>query len=194
MPEWITPVSAIVQAACIVILVGLTGWYAYWVKRQVSQDREFFERKAAQASELVKRQARQYNERERQQVDRTIQTIASELELNIQKEKWKFQESPPLLNTAYASNLWAVQLIGMSPTTFRALGDVYLSVQRYNLLYAAATEAQKPQAYRTNATQIAWSKAQAAINKALKELREDPATAPLVSSRVGNGPERMADV
>ena len=186
MPEWIIPASPLVQAVCTMGLVALTAWYAYWVRRQVRQGRDFFDRKATLADELVKRQAAEYQERERQQVDRAILTIVSELQMNAQGAKWEFEKSPRLLNTAYAANLWAVHLVGMSPSAFRALGDAYLSIERYNLLYGAAANAFAHEIRKRNAAQLAWQAAQAAIAKATEELKKDPATGKLVSSVSGD--------
>lgn len=182
MPEWIIAALAIVQGVSMLVLAVLTGWYAYWIKRQVKQHRDFFEQKAAQSAELVQRQANEFNDRGREQIGRAIQTIATELELNAIEGEWKFQQSPPLLNTAYAANLWAVHLIGMAPVTFRALGDAYLSVHRYNFLYGAAADAERRDPGKTNAAQSAWGAAQPAIRNALAQLRKDPATSGLLPS------------
>ena len=161
------------QAACTIVLVVLTGWYAWWVRRQVRQDREFFDKKAAETRDLVERQAADYRQRERQQVERAVQTILAELEINTQDEHWQFQKSPRLLDAAYATNLWAVPLAGMSPDIFRAVGEAYLSIQTYNHLYDAATDALKTEIGKRNAAQVAWEAAQAAIRKATDALKKD---------------------
>ena len=179
MTEWIVAVSAIVQATCTVLLAALTAWYACWVKRQVKQDRELFDRKAAQTADLVERQAAEAKERERAQVQRAIRTIVAELELNAKDTAWRFPESTPLLTAAFASNLWALPLIGLPPETFAAIGNAYLNIHRYDLLYVAAAGADRGETFRLNAAQVAWQDAQKAIQQALDLLRKDPATSGL---------------
>ena len=177
MTEWIVAVSAIVQATCTVLLAALTAWYACWVRREVRQDREFFDKKAAETKALVERQAAEYRQRDQQQIARAIQTVLAELEINTQDEHWQFQKSPGLLDAAYAANLWAVPLAGMSPDTYRAVGEAYLSIQAYNHLYDAATDATRTETYKMNAAQAAWQVAQAAIRKATDALKKDRANA-----------------
>lgn len=173
MPDWVIPTSAVVQAVCTIVLMVLTGCYAYWVRSQVRQDREFFDKNVAEARDLVESQAADYRQRERQQVQRAIQTILAELEINTQDEHWQFKKSPRLLDAAYATNLWAVPLVGMSPEIFRAIGEAYLSIQTYNHRYDAATDASRTEIHKKNAAQLAWQAAQAAIRTATNALKKD---------------------
>ena len=172
MWEWVNQNSTGVQAVSTVVLAVLTACYIYWVRRGVRDNRE-----------LVERQAIDSKERDRRQIERAIQTMITELEFNRSEESWHIRKSPPLLNTTYDSNLWAVQLIDMLSATFRALGDAYLNIQRYNTLYEAAVMRQKHEGNaKTNDAQSAWEKAQKAIEQALEKLGNDPATKHLITS------------
>lgn len=182
MPEWIIAIAAAVQAVGIVVLVVLTRRYALTVKQQVEQDRRFFNQKAAETAALVERQAKEQEARQRERTEQAIGTIIAELEINSQEGPWKYQECPPLLDSAYAANLWAVHLIGMVPPTFRALGDAYRNISKYNLLYGALTEVGEYEKRKQSATLRAWSSAEIAIEAALKAISQDPATARLLLS------------
>ena len=176
MFDWVIAIAVIVQGFSTVGLVCLTAWYAHSVRRQIDQDREFFDRNGAQAAALVERQAKEHQQREEERMGHAIRTILAELEIDSQEGAWKYQESPPLLDSAYAANLWAVHLIGMAPATFRALGNAYLNIKKYDLLYDALTEAGRHEAWRRNASRKAWQEAQTAIQAALAALKEDSAT------------------
>lgn len=180
MADWTVPASAVVQAVSTVVLVILTAWYASSVRKQVRQDREFFERRAAESARMVERQIQEAARRDRAQVQRAVRTIAAEMELNHQKEEWDFGKAAPLLSAAYAANLWAIAQCGLDPETFRRLGVAYQSVERYNRLYVVASEAQRHETYKISACQDAWRKAQAAIGPLLESLGNDPAVHKLV--------------
>ena len=173
MCDWIIPTSSVVQAACTIVLAVLTGWYACWVRREVRQNREFFDKKAAETKDLVERQAADYRQRDRQQVERAIQTILAELEINRQDGHWEHHKSPSLLHSAYAANLWAVPLAGMSAETFRAVGEAYLWIAAYNDRNAVALDAGRGEGFKTNPALAAWDTAQAAIRKAAEALKAE---------------------
>jgi len=178
MPEWIIAVAAAVQAVGIIVLVILTRRYARTVKQQVEQDRDLFGQRAADTAALVERQSREHEARQRERTEQAIRTIIAELEINSQQGGWRDRQSPPLLDSAYGASLWAVQLIGVKPMTFRALGDVYLSIKRYDLLYGAVAEARKygDAPDKRDVCKTAWEDAQKAIRAALEALRRDPST------------------
>ncbi len=174
MPEWIIDIAPITQALSMIVLVGVTVWYAHSVKRQV---------------DLVERQAKEHEARQRERTAEAIRTIIAELEINSQEGGWKQRQSPPLLDSAYGANLWAVHLIGMGVPTFRALGDAYLNIKRYDLLYGAVAEARQygDAPDKGGACRTAWDDAQEAIATALKALRDDPSTRRFAAVEAGEG-------
>ena len=189
MPEWIIAIAAAVQAVGIVVLVILTRRYARTVKQQVEQDRDLFDQRAAETAALVDRQAKDHEARQRERTEQAIRTIIVELEINSKEGGWNDTNSPPLLDSAYGPNLWAVQLVGMAEGTLRALGTAYLSIKRYSLLWGAVGRARTLQelADKRNHCRRAWDDAQQAIESALKALGDDPSTAHLARVQGGEG-------
>jgi len=172
LPAWalVTALAAAAQACAAICLVLITGYYAYWVRRQVQLQQTNFEQQLAQQRREFQTHLEEARRQEDLRARRALNTLLTELRLNAEQRAERYEETSPLLYDAYASNIWAVSELGLPATTWKSLGRAYTALRKQNALYLQAVSTRAVDPHVNGLALTAFRDAQTAIGEAIAQL------------------------
>jgi len=166
MLEWLNANSGGVSALATIALVIITVGYVCLVRTQTAEIRK-------QSKEVVRR--------ERTQVKRALETIVAELSLNdaaVVRNK-PSGHRPPFLTATHSRWDWACLRERMSAETRTAVGDAYLTADRFNAVQTQTLDAGYDKL---------WEAACKSLKHALETLAQDGTLPPYLKKALGDWP------